>query len=302
MYGWQVHARPAASRAPLARGCIRPRSPFHPRGGGGSSALGVHWRPPSILGRAQTRFGAIVNAQAGPLVVGVGGTERSCDARAPAAARRLGPARSADPCPPVRPARESALRRLVQGARPRQRRGHVRGGAGDAGAQRVAPWLTRIATVPTWAAASRPASNIARLDSGESPTGTRIVPEVHHAIRRGPPSWLIDEPRHNRVRTRRPGTRAPSRDVPGKANAAAVANTCDDIRHDLIRHALRARRRGRVAPGPAPGCGGSFPSWPPASRDCRIDLHSVLDLIDRDGPPALAARILAPLEDDPRPC
>jgi hypothetical protein len=147
---------------------------------------GVHWRPPSILPLAETRFGAIVNAQAGPLVVGVGGTERSCDARAPAAARRLGPARSADPCPPVRPARESALRRLVQGARPRQRRGHVRGGAGDAGAQRVAPWLTRIATVPTWAAASRPASSIARLDSGESPTGTRIVPEVRHAIRRGP--------------------------------------------------------------------------------------------------------------------
>jgi hypothetical protein len=38
------------------------------------------------------------------------------------------------------------------------------------------------------------------------------------------------------------------------------------------------------------------------ARDCRIDLHSVLDLIDRGCPPALAARILAPLDADPRTC
>jgi hypothetical protein len=38
------------------------------------------------------------------------------------------------------------------------------------------------------------------------------------------------------------------------------------------------------------------------ARDSRIDLHSVLDLIDRGCPPALAARILAPLDVDPRPC
>jgi hypothetical protein len=38
------------------------------------------------------------------------------------------------------------------------------------------------------------------------------------------------------------------------------------------------------------------------ARDCRIDLHAVLELIDRGCPPALAARILAPLDEDPRPC
>jgi hypothetical protein len=35
--------------------------------------------------------------------------------------------------------------------------------------------------------------------------------------------------------------------------------------------------------------------------DCGIDLHAVLDLVDRGCPPALAARILAPLEQN-RPC
>lgn len=32
--------------------------------------------------------------------------------------------------------------------------------------------------------------------------------------------------------------------------------------------------------------------------DQRFDLHAVLELIDRGCPPTLAARILAPLEDD----
>jgi hypothetical protein len=36
--------------------------------------------------------------------------------------------------------------------------------------------------------------------------------------------------------------------------------------------------------------------------DCGIDLHAVLELIDRRCPPELAARILAPLDDDRRPC
>jgi hypothetical protein len=36
--------------------------------------------------------------------------------------------------------------------------------------------------------------------------------------------------------------------------------------------------------------------------DCGIDLHAVLELIDRGCPPELAARILAPLDDDRRPC
>jgi hypothetical protein len=36
--------------------------------------------------------------------------------------------------------------------------------------------------------------------------------------------------------------------------------------------------------------------------DCRIDLHAVLELIDRGCPPVLAARILAPIDEEPRPC
>ncbi len=38
------------------------------------------------------------------------------------------------------------------------------------------------------------------------------------------------------------------------------------------------------------------------ATDCRIDLHAVLELTDRGCPPALAARILAPLDEGPRPC
>jgi hypothetical protein len=36
--------------------------------------------------------------------------------------------------------------------------------------------------------------------------------------------------------------------------------------------------------------------------DCAIDLHALLELVDHGCPPALAARILAPLEADRRPC
>ena len=56
-------------------------------------------------------------------------------------------------------------------------------------------------------------------------------------------------------------------------------------------------RRGRlVAAGFAPELAARL------AADCRIDLHAVLELIDRGCPPALAARILAPLDDAPRPC
>lgn len=34
--------------------------------------------------------------------------------------------------------------------------------------------------------------------------------------------------------------------------------------------------------------------------DARIDLHAVLDLVDRGCPPHLAARIVAPLDGDPK--
>jgi hypothetical protein len=36
--------------------------------------------------------------------------------------------------------------------------------------------------------------------------------------------------------------------------------------------------------------------------DCAIDLHALLELVDRGCPPRLAARILAPLDADRRPC
>jgi len=38
------------------------------------------------------------------------------------------------------------------------------------------------------------------------------------------------------------------------------------------------------------------------ARDTRYDLHELLGLIDRGCPAELAARILAPLEGDRRPC
>jgi len=38
------------------------------------------------------------------------------------------------------------------------------------------------------------------------------------------------------------------------------------------------------------------------ARDCAYDLHALLNLVDRGCPPALAARILAPLEERSRPC
>jgi hypothetical protein len=36
--------------------------------------------------------------------------------------------------------------------------------------------------------------------------------------------------------------------------------------------------------------------------DCRLDLHALLELLERGCPPDLAARILAPLDDRRRPC
>ena len=38
------------------------------------------------------------------------------------------------------------------------------------------------------------------------------------------------------------------------------------------------------------------------ARDCAYDLHAVLELVDRGCRPDLAARILAPLDRDGRPC
>jgi hypothetical protein len=38
------------------------------------------------------------------------------------------------------------------------------------------------------------------------------------------------------------------------------------------------------------------------ARDCGVDLHALLDLVALGCPPRLAARILAPLEDESRRC
>jgi hypothetical protein len=71
--------------------------------------------------------------------------------------------------------------------------------------------------------------------------------------------------------------------------------TSHDARAEL--GAVVGWRRGRlVAAGFGPDMAGLL------AQDCRIDIHAILELIDRGCPPVLAARILAPLDDQPRPC
>jgi hypothetical protein len=38
------------------------------------------------------------------------------------------------------------------------------------------------------------------------------------------------------------------------------------------------------------------------AHDCAMDLHALLSLVDRGCPPHLAARILAPIDTEHRPC
>ncbi|HSI80501.1 MAG TPA: hypothetical protein VK919_07610 [Solirubrobacterales bacterium] len=38
------------------------------------------------------------------------------------------------------------------------------------------------------------------------------------------------------------------------------------------------------------------------ASDCAVDLHAIIELVERGCPPRLAARILAPLDDDRKPC
>jgi hypothetical protein len=56
------------------------------------------------------------------------------------------------------------------------------------------------------------------------------------------------------------------------------------------------RRDRLVAAGFAPALAARL------ARDCRVDLHAVLGLVDRGCPPVLAARIFAPLDEERRPC
>jgi hypothetical protein len=95
-------------------------------------------------------------------------------------------------------------------------------------------------------------------------------------------------------------TRAARDGIGGKTRAAAVANSA--MNSDRTSFDARAEfgavvgwRRGRfTAAGFAPDMAARL------ARDCRVDLHAVLELIDRGCPPALAARILAPLDDASR--
>jgi hypothetical protein len=56
------------------------------------------------------------------------------------------------------------------------------------------------------------------------------------------------------------------------------------------------RRERMLAVGFAPGLGSRL------AVDCGVELHAVLELVDWDCPPELAARILAPLGDRRKPC
>jgi hypothetical protein len=38
------------------------------------------------------------------------------------------------------------------------------------------------------------------------------------------------------------------------------------------------------------------------AADCAVDLHALIELVERGCPPELAARIVAPLDDDRNPC
>jgi hypothetical protein len=59
---------------------------------------------------------------------------------------------------------------------------------------------------------------------------------------------------------------------------------------------LEWRHRRLLAAGFAPEAAARL------AEDWRIDLHAVLELIDRGCPPPVAARIRAPLDDDRRSC
>jgi hypothetical protein len=56
------------------------------------------------------------------------------------------------------------------------------------------------------------------------------------------------------------------------------------------------RRERLLTAGFAPGLASRL------ATDCGVDLHALLELVDRGCAPDLAARILAPLDDRGRPC
>jgi hypothetical protein len=88
----------------------------------------------------------------------------------------------------------------------------------------------------------------------------------------------------------------------GKTGAAAAANlgmsrsrsTSDPTAP--VSSVAEWRRERLLASGFAPGLASRL------AADCRVDLHALLELVDRDCAPDLAARILAPLDDRGWPC
>lgn len=88
----------------------------------------------------------------------------------------------------------------------------------------------------------------------------------------------------------------------GKARGAAVANSDMSPRRTRTHPApsfdpVVEWRRGRLI-----AAGFTSDLAAQLAKDCSIDLHSVLELIDRGCPPELAARILAPLDHERMPC
>ena len=97
-----------------------------------------------------------------------------------------------------------------------------------------------------------------------------------------------------------PGTSVQHRRPAGKTRGAVIANADMSGRHTtptalppVSGPVVEWRRRRLLAAGFAPGLAADL------ARGHDVDLHALLDLIDRGCPPPLAARILAPL--DPAP-
>ena len=63
--------------------------------------------------------------------------------------------------------------------------------------------------------------------------------------------------------------------------------------HEETGHEVAAWRRGQLAQAGFP-----LPIASRLARDGRYDLHALLELVDRGCAPALAARILAPLDEE----
>jgi hypothetical protein len=96
---------------------------------------------------------------------------------------------------------------------------------------------------------------------------------------------------HVQRQTGRPGRKASAR---GDANSNMSARRSPPVRVTEADRVSRWRRRRLLDAGFAPGPAAEL------ARQPELDLHALLDLVDRGCPPGLAARILAPLEGDAR--